>query len=563
MDLAAELKRIVKGEVVDDEATLTKYSTDASIFRIKPRVVVFPRDVEDIKEVVKFVALRKKDDPTLSITVRSGGTDMSGGALTESIVLDVNKYLNRMKEVVEDPVGGGEAGYAVVEPGMYYRDFEKETLKKGLIMPSYPASREICTVGGMVANNAGGEKTLTYGKTEDYVREVKMILRDGNEYVFRPLEKSELKEKMAVNSVEGEVYNKLFNLIDTNYEILKSAKPKVSKNSAGYFLWNVLNKEKEIFDIPKVIVGSQGTFGVITEITFALVHPKKHSALLIIFIKNIKDLGHVVKKVLEHTPESFESYDDHTAKIALRYLPDMIKLLGARSLFRLGIQFIPEFFMVLTGGVPKLFLIAEFTGDSEEEIYKKAYAARADLAEFKLKTRVARGETQKESDLEEKKYWTVRRESFNLLRHHVHGKRTAPFIDDIVVRPETLPEFLPRLNDIMDDYKLIYTIAGHVGDGNFHIIPLMKLSESGVGKEIAELSRKVYALVIEFGGSITAEHNDGLVRSPFLKQMYGEKVYGLFEETKKIFDPDNIFNPGKKVNSDFEYALKHLASELS
>ena len=310
MDLAAELKRIVKGEVVDDEATLTKYSTDASIFRIKPRVVVFPLDVEDIKEVVKFVALRKKDDPTLSITVRSGGTDMSGGALTESIVLDVNKYLNRMKEVAEDPVGGGEAGYAVVEPGMYYRDFEKETLKKGLIMPSYPASREICTVGGMVANNAGGEKTLTYGKTEDYVREVKMILRDGNEYVFKPFEKSELEKKMAVNSVEGEVYNKLFNLIDTNYEILKSAKPKVSKNSAGYFLWNVLNKEKEIFDIPKVIVGSQGTFGVITEITFALVHPKKHSALLIIFIKNIKDLGHVVKKVLEHTPESFESYDD-------------------------------------------------------------------------------------------------------------------------------------------------------------------------------------------------------------------------------------------------------------
>jgi len=553
MDLTQELKKRIKGEVLDDEKTLTKYSTDASLFRIKPRVVVFPVDVDDIKAIVKFVAENKSEDPSLSLTVRSGGTDMSGGTLTESIVIDVNRHLNHIKEVGDT--------YAVVEPGMYYRDFEKETLRKNLIMPSYPASREICTVGGMVANNAGGEKTLTYGKTEDYVDQVKMVLCDGNEYLFKPLDKEGLSQKMKLGTVEGEVYRKLFELVDKNYEAIKSAKPNISKNSAGYFLWNVWDKDNQLFDIPKVIVGSQGTFGVITEITFKLIHPKKHSTLLVIFLKDLKNLGRVVEKVLKHNPESFESYDDHTLKIALRYLPDMIKLLGAKSLVSLGIQFLPEFWMAVTGGVPKLFLEAEFTGDTEEEIYRKAYAAQKDLQEFGLKTRVTKGETQMEADKEEKKYWTVRRESFNLLRHHAHGRRTAPFIDDIVVRPEKLPEFLPKLDDVMDDYGLIYTIAGHVGNGNFHIIPLMKLNDPKTGEIISELSYKVYDLVIEFGGSITGEHNDGLIRSPFLKQMYGDKIYGFFEETKRIFDPDNIFNPGKKVNSDFSYALAHLAIE--
>jgi FAD/FMN-containing dehydrogenase len=136
--------------------------------------------------------------------------------------------------------------------------------------------------------------------------------------------------------------------------------------------------------------------------------------------------------------------------------------------------------------------------------------------------------------------------------------RTAPFIDDVVVRPEYLPRFLPRLQELLKPYDLLYTIAGHAGDGNFHIIPLVKSGEPKLKVIIPELSKKVYDLVAEYHGSITAEHNDGLVRSAFLKQMYGEKVYNLFVETKKIFDPKNIFNPGKKVNSSFVYAMEHL-----
>lgn len=555
-DLIGELKTVVQGEVLADEKTLRKFSKDASMFVVRPRVVVAPKDAEDVKALVRFVVEHKKEYPELSLTARSGGTDMSGGPLTESIVVDVSRHLNRFKGI------DVEKQEAVVEPGMFYRDFEKETMKHGLLLPSYPASREICTVGGMVANNSGGEKTLTYGKTEEYVAQVKMVLADGEEYTFRPLTKAELDAKIAAGGTEGELYRKLFQLLETHYEEIKRAKPDVSKNSAGYYLWNVWDREKGIFDIPKLIVGSQGTFGIITEITFRLIKPKKHSTLLVIFVKDTEKLAEIVGRVLAHSPESFESYDDHTLKIALRYLPDMIKLLGAKNLISLAFQFLPEFWMVVTGGIPKLFLEAEFTGDSEEEIYEKAFSAAKDLEDLGVRTRVTKGDTQKESDREEQKYWTIRRESFNLLRHHAQGRRTAPFIDDIVVRPEVLPEFLPRLNEVLGGYDLIYTVAGHIGNGNFHIIPLMKLKDPRSKEIIPELMEKVHSLVLEFKGSITAEHNDGLIRSPWLSQMYGERVYKLFEETKRIFDPQNIMNPGKKVGATMEYAMAHVDTSV-
>ena len=147
---------------------------------------------------------------------------------------------------------------------------------------------------------------------------------------------------------------------------------------------------------------------------------------------------------------------------------------------------------------------------------------------------------------------------FRSLREHTQGKRTAPFIDDFIVRPEFLPEFLPKLQEILKKYPIDYTIAGHAGDGNFHIIPLMDLTKSFSSDIILELSDKVYDLVLEYGGSITAEHNDGIIRTPYLKKMYGEKIYNIFEKIKNIFDPKNIFNPGKKVGGSREYIEKHL-----
>jgi FAD/FMN-containing dehydrogenase len=545
--LLDELKKVIKGEAVSDEESLKKYSRDASLFEIKPEVVVYPKDAEDVKNLVKFASANSEK---ISLTARSGGTDMSGGALTESVVIDVTRHFNQIKEVGD--------GYAIVQPGVYYRDFEKETLKRGLLLPSYPASREICAVGGMVANNSGGEKTLTYGKTEDYVMELKVVLSDGNEYAIKPLPKPELDKKMEQKDFEGELYREIYKLVSDNQKLLKNSKPDVTKNSAGYYLWNVwdpsANSGQGVFDLTKLITGSQGTLGIITEIKFKLIHPKKYSRMAVIFLKDLAPLVETVAAVMKFKPESFESFDDNTLKIALRYLFGLIKLLK-QNIFGIAWNFLPEFWMLVGGGLPKLILLAEFTDDNESELQKRLDGLSEELKSKKANFRVMKTEA------EANKYWTIRRESFNLLRHHIKGKRTAPFIDDFIVRVEKMPEFLPELNKILDQYDMTYTIAGHVGDGNFHIIPLMDLSDPKNHQIIKELSDKVYDLVLKYRGSITAEHNDGLIRSPYLEKMYGKEVYKLFEETKKIFDPENIFNPGKKVGADLQYAFNHLVKK--
>jgi len=542
------LKLKLQGDIEDSAEVLEKYSHDASLFEVKPEIIVYPKNVEDIKKLVVFTAEQKKlggASANISLTPRSAGTDMSGGPLNDSIILDFTRYFNHIIEV------GGN--FAITEPGVFYRDFEKETLKKNLLLPPYPASREICSVGGMFANNSAGEKTLTAGKVEDYVLEFSAVLADGNQYDFKPLSSAELKAKIAQNNFEGEFYKNIFNLINENYAAIKTAKPAVSKNSAGYFLWNVYDKEGDIFDLSKLFVGSQGTLGIITKIKYRLVKPDTQSEMLVVFMRNFNNLSEVVNEILKFKPESFESYDDKTLELALKYLPELIKIIKPKNILKLGFSFLPEAGMVLTGGFPKLILMAEFTGNDSAEIHKRVLTAQEAIAKFGLRTMISDHE-------DSQKYCTIRRESFSLLRNHIRGRRTAPFIDDIIVRPEFLPEFLPKVNALIDQYKkyLTYTIAGHVGNGNFHIIPLMDFKDPKSREIIAKLSDEVYDLVLQYKGSITAEHNDGLIRTPYLKQMYGAEIYGLFEKTKNIFDPQNIFNPRKKVGTTIEYALEHM-----
>ncbi len=551
--LAEKLKKIIKGEVFDKPEILDVYSRDAGFFKLTPELVVVPRDVKDIQEVVNYVNKNKEEDKSLSLTVRAGGSGMSGGSINESIIMDISKNLNNFR--------GIEGDEATAEVGMMYRDFEIETLKRELLFPSFPASKDLCAIGGIVANNAGGEKTLAYGKTEDYVKKLKVVLVDGEEYLIEPLTLKELREKMSQENFEGEVYRKTFKLIEDNYEVIQKARPKISKNSAGYYLWNVYNKEEGVFDLTQLFVGSQGTLGIITEATIGLIRPKKYTRVLVVFMPSIKDMGVIIKTILKFNPETLESYDDRTLKLALRFFFQFLKILGG-NIFSLAFKFIPEATILLSSGrLPKIILTAEFSGDNQKDVEKEALKAQETLKKFNVKTRVTK------TDDEVEKYRAVRRESFNLLRKKIKGRQTAPFIDDIVIDPEDIPQFLPKLKKILEKYPdLIYTITGHMGNGNFHIIPLMDLKDPKSKDKIREITPKVYDLVKDFNGSITAEHNDGLIRTPFLKKMYGQEVYDLFKKVKKIFDPKNIFNPNKKVSLEglekddlaFEYALKHI-----
>lgn len=534
MDLLNDLKPLIKGDVADDAETIHKHSRDTSVFERAPKIVVFPKDAADVSAVVKYVRDAKENGEDVSIAARSAGTDMTGGPLTDSVSMSLTKYMNHIGEI--------DADSAVTEPGVYYRDFEKATLEKnGKILPSYPASRNLCAMGGIVSNNSGGELTLRYGKTNKYVRSLDVVLSDGSRATFEPIPLDEVPAKATQQDLEGTIYREISKLLKENAEEIEAARPTVTKNSAGYALWNVIDEGKQTFDLTQLICGSQGTLAMVTQAKIGLVKTKKHRAMLIIFLADLNIIPEIVRRVLAHQPESFESYDKYTFKLAVRFLPQFLKQMGLFPMIKLGIAFIPELWMTLTGGIPELVLMVEFAENTHEEALEKVRQTRIQLKGLAVQTRQAR------SEAAAAKYWTIRRESFALLRKNIKGMYAAPFIDDFVVHPKDYPQFLPALHRILDEYHFIYTIAGHIGDGNFHIFPLMDMADPKTREAILDLSPRVYELVAKYHGSITGEHNDGIIRTPYLEMMFGKKMIEIFARTKAIFDPLGILNPGKKV----------------
>lgn len=534
-----------KGDIDNSARILDEYSHDASLFEVRPELVVSPKDSKDVEVLVKVTQKHKLVIPGLSLTARSAGTCMSGGAINDSVIVDFKKYFTGIGKI--------SAGGVKVQPGVYFRELEPELKQVGLMMPTYPASKDLCTLGGMVNNNAGGEKSLEYGKTDSFVESLEVVLADGKKYLVKPLDAKELQKKLKQKDFEGDIYRRMHKLVIDNQELLERAKPTVTKDSTGYHLWDVWNEETGIFDLTKVLVGSQGTLGLTTDIDFRLVKEPKHSGTLVIFLKDIHKLGRIINRVLREKPATFEGFDNYTLVLSVKLFFSFHKLLGWKETAKLAMQLIPSALLLLRG-IPKMVLLVEFTGDTPEEVASKVRTCRQNLAEFKLDMLFEEDETEAKA----RKFWIMRRSSFQLLRSKVKDKHTAPFIDDLVVPPKDLPYFLPKIRRIIKKYRLFATIAGHMGDGNFHIIPLMSLEDPKERAKLEPAMKEVNELVLEYKGSLSGEHNDGLIRGPWLDKMYNSEVLDLMKQTKHIFDPENLFNPHKKTDATWEYSFSHI-----
>jgi FAD/FMN-containing dehydrogenase len=321
-------------------------------------------------------------------------------------------------------------------------------------------------------------------------------------------------------------------------------------------LWDVWDRQNGVFDLTKLIVGAQGTLGLTTDIQVRLVPSRPHSGLLVLFLRDIDALGDIVPKVLKHQPATFESFDDATLWLSIRFMPSFLKLLGLRKFIHLIISLIPDGLQLLHG-IPKLILMVEFNGQTEDEVRDKIKTLHKELKRYRARYEI-NGFEEDATEGKSEKFWVMRRQSFNLLRSKVKDKHTAPFIDDLVVNPPYLTEFLPKIRKIIKKYKLLATIAGHMGDGNFHIIPLMKLEDPRDRAKLLPAMKEVNNLVLHYHGSLSGEHNDGLVRGPWLEQMYGKPMLDIFRRTKQIMDPKGIFNPHKKVTADWDYSFSHI-----
>jgi len=542
--ISKDLDALIEGEVSIDTKDLDFHSKDTSLFSVTPQVVVYPKHAKDISALVEYA----NNHEGVSLTARAGGTCMTGGPLSESVVMNFTKYFN----TYDIYPGKLEAR---VEPGLYYRDFEKETEKHNIELPTFPASKSICALGGMIMNNSGGEKTLRYGQTREYIQSMNVVLSDGKEYELKKLSKQELDEKKKQTDFEGDLYSRLHKLIEDNYDLIQSQKPQVSKNSAGYYLWDVWNKETGEFDLTQLFAGSQGTLGVFTSANMRLVKKKEHERLIVLNFKDWKALPEVVNELLPIEPEGLETFDDATLKLGLRFMPKVAERVG-ENFFRFALRFLPEVVIGLRMlGLPKLVVLVQLSEDSEEVLEEKTKKVLDTLKDNKVWVRVAKNKKDAE------KYWVMRRESFRLLREHATGKVAASLVEDFCVKPEYVPEFLPKAIELLESNGIRANITGHAGSGNLHIIPLIDMKTEGMRDKLTDVANKFYDLVAEYHGTNTAEHNDGILRTPYLNKMFSQEMLDLFSEVKNICDPKGVFNPGKKVGGTFEYMKSHMLRE--
>jgi FAD/FMN-containing dehydrogenase len=265
---------------------------------------------------------------------------MSGGSLSHDYIISFTEYLNQIHHLdVQDKS-------IILEPGVYYRDMEKATLASGLILPSFPASRELCAIGGMIGNNSAGEKTFKYGKTDKYIEEIEMICADGNKYNFKNLIGTDLDNVLKNdNTFYGDIHRKVLKLVTDNQSEINNNKPKVTKNSSGYYLWDIYKPSTTAaphsMNLAKAICGAQGTLGVMTKFKIKLIEAESKSKMAVVFLRDIKDMPRVVGDIAPLSPESFEIFDDHTFRIAMKFLPQIIKNLGG-SIISLARLFWPE-----------------------------------------------------------------------------------------------------------------------------------------------------------------------------------------------------------------------------
>lgn len=529
--LAQTLQPDFNGDIDLSDESILAASRDASIFEVRPAGIIAPRSVDDIKAAIKWAARETSQGNPISLAARVGGTCMSGGPLTESYVLDLKRHLNHIGAL-------DERGRVIrVQSGAMHIDVESRATERGLLFAPYTSSRDICGIGGMIGNNASGEKSIKYGPTSSNVGELKVVLSDGNEYIFGPLTRHQVEEKKQLPTFEGEIYRRLTDILDKNKRVIADHHPRTVKNAAGYPLWELWDDHEQTFNLARLFVGAQGTLGIVTEAELKLVKLLNYSRMIVTPIGDLDNLPEVVKTSLHYGPASCETFDHYTYELAEKYLPeDAERANVARG--------------------KHMVVLSVFESDDQVE---------ADITAGKAKEML--------ESMGHETYWiddpatitsflTIRRKSFRmLLEHPIPHTRAEAFLEDTIVPIERYGDFLRQLEAILHEYNMVYTYAGHIGAGSIRLVPLVDVEAEGAAERIMELETKVNDLVIAFGGSISVDHNDGIIRTPYLEKQFGVEMVEVFRQVKELFDPLNILNPGKKVGGTYEYALEHIIRE--
>jgi FAD/FMN-containing dehydrogenase/Fe-S oxidoreductase len=513
--LRRELEGALDGEVRFDALSRALYSTDASVYQIQPAGVVIPKSRADLARVVQACRRHR-----CSITMRGGGTSQAGQAVGAGLVVDTSKYFNRLLEV------NVEERWARVEPGIVLDELNLSVAPHRLRFAPDISTASRATVGGMIANNSSGARSVLYGKTIDHVVDLEVILSDGTVAHFGPVPRADLDACCHGTTLEAACYREARRLADEHADEIERRYPKVLRRVGGYNLDELVDPARP-FNLTRLIVGSEGTLGVVAEARVKLVTLPAAKAVLVIQVDDLLQALEATPAILEHKPSAIEVMDsfilNHTKQNA--------------DLHRLRQTFVD--------GEPAAILCVEFYGDRKEDLLPRLDALERDLKERRFGTRCHRAV----EPAAQQAIWNVREAALGLSMAMKGDAKSLSFVEDTAVAPEKLRDYIRDFLALVQRHETSAGVYAHASVGCLHVRPVVDLKTAAGVKTFEAIASDVADLVLKYGGALSGEHGDGLVRSPFMERMYGPVLYDAFRQIKRTFDPDGIFNPGKIVDA--------------
>jgi FAD/FMN-containing dehydrogenase/Fe-S oxidoreductase len=519
------LRASLEGEIFDDETTRRLYATDASAYREIPAAVAFPKSEDDIIKLIHFASENKT-----SLIPRAAGTSLAGQVVGGGIVVDISKNFNRIVEI------NTKEKWAIVQPGIVRDDLNQHLKPHGYYFAPETSTANRAMIGGMIGNNSCGSNSVVYGSTREHLLEVEAFLSDGTRVVFAPLSPEEFLAKVNGNgNLESRIYKHIYSVLSdpTNVREIEREFPKhtIHRRNTGYAIdmlarMQPFNPEGQPFNFSSLIAGSEGTLAFVTSAKIRLTPLEPpFKRLVCIHCHSVDESLRANLVALRHQPSAVELMDHYVFEATKRNIG----------------QIENRFFIE---GDPQAILVAELTRHSEEQVDADARALVDDLKSKNLgySWPVVGGD-----DI--RKVWNLRKAGLGLLSNVPGDPKPVPVIEDTAVDVNDLPEYIAEVADILKKRGLYSVHYAHAGSGELHLRPIINLKKSEGVRLFREIAEDSAALVKKFQGSLSGEHGDGRLRGEFIPLMIGKRNYELIRGLKQVWDPENIFNPGKIVNT--------------
>lgn len=507
-----ELKQHVSGDVYFDALHRKIYSVDASIYEVEPIAVLIPRTKSDIVTAIKIAA--QHHIPTIA---RGAATGIAGGCLGKALIIDHSRYLHHIE------ITNFREKFAVCQPGVVQDSLNKLLAIRNFRLGPDTSTGDRATLGGMMANNSAGARSLFYGKMVDHVIGLELVLSNGETIYFEEIDDNILQHKLKLQTTEGHIYREVCRIRDKyRDEIIKNF-PQIPRRVSGYNLDELIKPGP--LNLCKIITGSEGTLGLATQIKVNIVEQPLHSGLCILFFDSMSASMDAIATILQHQPMSLEMIDDQIIKRG-RDSPSMRGKLGWLK------------------GDPQVFLVAEFQGTSQDALHERLQSFASEMK----KQGIGYDYNCLLNAQEIGYVWNLRKSGLGLLLSKRSYSRSLAFIEDLSIAPHQLPAFMDKFLKYLKSVGKEAGIYGHVGSGCLHIRPYIDLRDPDELKLMKKMMDDVSDLVLEHHGAMSGEHGDGLVRTWLNKKMFGDQIYQAFKELKAAFDPLNLMNPGKIID---------------